>query len=161
MLAQSFQVREVLERVSSQTRPDKIVATTRVPRPQPLHTQRYIMALDRLNDPGNMGSLVRTAAALGWDGVFFVRPCVDPFNAKALSASAHSSTPISRSPRVRRSTRTILSSEQSTSDFRVMARSVPAPNVHRSGTACDPVEEEVLIELYGFPYLVGNGPQPL
>src|SRR5579863_1569588 len=38
----------------------------------------------------------------------------------AASASEHSSTPISRSPRVRRSTRTILSSAQSTSDFRVM-----------------------------------------
>src|SRR5271167_1560936 len=78
---------------------------------------------------------------------------------KAESASAHNSTPISRSHRVRRNTRTIFSSEQSTSDFSIMARSVPTPDAHRSGTACDPVEEEFLIALYGLAHLAGNGPQ--
>src|SRR5579863_6648492 len=47
----------------------------------------------------------------------------------ALSASEHSSTPISMSPRVRRSTRTIFSSEQSSSDFRIIARSVSTPGL--------------------------------
>src|SRR4030081_3059626 len=41
---------------------------------------------------------------------------------KALSESAHSSTSISRSLRVRRSTRTIFSSEQSSNDFKLIAR---------------------------------------
>ena len=41
---------------------------------------------------------------------------------KAASACAQCSTPMSRSPRVRRSTRTILSSEHSNNDFKVIAR---------------------------------------
>src|SRR5258707_3737400 len=43
---------------------------------------------------------------------------------RAFSESAHSSTSISRSLKVRRSTRTIFSSEQSSNDFKLIARSL-------------------------------------
>src|SRR3977135_427191 len=43
---------------------------------------------------------------------------------RALSESAQSSTSISRSLKVRRSTRTIFSSEQSSNDFNLIARSL-------------------------------------
>ncbi|KAK9916932.1 hypothetical protein WJX75_008939 [Coccomyxa subellipsoidea] len=33
------------------------------------------------------GSLIRTAAGLGWDGVYLLPGCCDPFNDKALRAS--------------------------------------------------------------------------
>lgn len=46
-----------------------------------------LLALDGVQDPGNMGTLVRTALALGWDGVFLLPGCCDPFNDKALRAS--------------------------------------------------------------------------
>lgn len=47
----------------------------------------HLLALDRVSDPGNMGTLMRTALALGWDGVFLLPGCCDPFNDKALRAS--------------------------------------------------------------------------
>lgn len=47
----------------------------------------HLLALDRVSDPGNMGTLMRTAIALGWDGVFLLPGCCDPFNDKALRAS--------------------------------------------------------------------------
>lgn len=43
-----------------------------------------VLALDRVQDPGNLGTLVRTAAALDWDAVFLLPGCCDPFNDKAL-----------------------------------------------------------------------------
>lgn len=53
---------------------------------QPGQIQR-LLALERVQDPGNLGSLLRTAAGLGWDGVFLLPGCCDPFNDKALRAS--------------------------------------------------------------------------
>ncbi|GBG81186.1 hypothetical protein CBR_g31860 [Chara braunii] len=46
-----------------------------------------LLALDGVQDPGNLGTLLRTAAALGWDGVFLLPGCCDPFNEKAIRAS--------------------------------------------------------------------------
>jgi TrmH family RNA methyltransferase len=33
-----------------------------------------------------MGTLIRSALALGWDGIFLLEGCCDPFNDKALRA---------------------------------------------------------------------------
>ncbi|CAI7746619.1 unnamed protein product [Closterium sp. NIES-54] len=38
-------------------------------------------------DPGNLGTLLRTALAFDWHGVFLLHGCCDPFNDKALRAS--------------------------------------------------------------------------
>ena len=46
----------------------------------------YLAVFDRVQDPGNMGTLIRTAAALGWDGALLIS-CCDPFNDKALRAA--------------------------------------------------------------------------
>ncbi|KAK9810414.1 hypothetical protein WJX72_010321 [[Myrmecia] bisecta] len=45
-----------------------------------------LLALDGLQDPGNLGTLLRTALALGWQGVFLLPGCCDPFNEKAMRA---------------------------------------------------------------------------
>lgn len=54
--------------------------------PWPSHPQR-ILVIDRLADPGNLGTILRTAWALNWEGIFFVGHHVDPFNEKALRAA--------------------------------------------------------------------------
>lgn len=46
-----------------------------------------LLVLDGIQDPGNLGTLVRTAVAFQWDGVFLLPGCCDPFNEKALRAS--------------------------------------------------------------------------
>lgn len=46
------------------------------------------VVLDRVRDPGNMGSIIRTAAAAGVDRLFYTTGCVDPFNPKVLRSSA-------------------------------------------------------------------------
>ncbi|VVB09834.1 unnamed protein product [Arabis nemorensis] len=46
-----------------------------------------VLVLDRIQDPGNLGTLIRSAMAFNWDGAFLLPGCCDPFNDKALRAS--------------------------------------------------------------------------
>lgn len=47
---------------------------------------RYL-ALDGLQDPGNVGTIWRTADALGADGIFLLNHCADPFHPKTIRAT--------------------------------------------------------------------------
>jgi len=46
-----------------------------------------LLALDGVQDPGNLGALARAAAALGWDGLVLLPGCADPWSAKAVRAA--------------------------------------------------------------------------
>jgi TrmH family RNA methyltransferase len=48
----------------------------------------FALLLDRVQDPGNVGTLVRTAAAAGTDCVIMMEGSADVYNPKALRASA-------------------------------------------------------------------------
>lgn len=50
----------------------------------------FVVALDGVRDPGNLGTLVRSSAAAGADGVALLHGNVDPYNAKVIRASAGS-----------------------------------------------------------------------
>lgn len=50
----------------------------------------FILILDGVQDPGNVGTLIRTAEAAGVSGVLLTRGCADPLSPKALRASAGS-----------------------------------------------------------------------
>ena len=49
---------------------------------------KKIVVLDRIQDPGNMGTIIRTAAAAGMDGVISLKGSVDIYNLKVLRATA-------------------------------------------------------------------------
>jgi TrmH family RNA methyltransferase len=51
---------------------------------------RRLAVADGIADPGNLGTLIRTADAAGFDGVVLLDGTVDPFSPKALRASAGS-----------------------------------------------------------------------
>ena len=45
------------------------------------------LALDSLRDPGNMGTILRTAAAFGLDGVILLGDCVDVYSPKVVRSA--------------------------------------------------------------------------
>ena len=68
-------------------RPALAVVKTPPLEPRPLFPGRYLVA-DGVQAPGNLGTLVRSAWAFGLDGVAIGHGTVDPWNPKAVRASA-------------------------------------------------------------------------
>lgn len=58
----------------------------KISRALPVLHWRRLVALENVQDPGNVGTVIRTAAALGFDGVLLVGGA-DPFGPKAVRAS--------------------------------------------------------------------------
>ena len=54
--------------------------------PERLPGARYLV-LDGVQDPGNVGTIWRTADALGADGLILVNGCADPWNPKTVRAT--------------------------------------------------------------------------
>lgn len=50
-------------------------------------TQGIVLVIDRIQDPGNLGSILRTALATAIDGIWLVKGTVDLFNPKVVRAS--------------------------------------------------------------------------
>lgn len=48
---------------------------------------RRLVALDGVQDPGNVGTIIRTADAAGLDGVLLSPDCADPYSPKVLRAT--------------------------------------------------------------------------
>lgn len=78
---------EIINKITGSETPEGIVAEFPLPAPGTFVKISYLLALDGVSDPGNLGTLIRTAYALGWDGVFLLDNCCDPYNDKALRAA--------------------------------------------------------------------------
>ena len=78
---------EVLEAVATTRQPDGVVLTLPPPAPAQGAPAPFVLALDGLQDPGNLGTLMRTALAAGV-GALWLGDGADPFQPKVLRASA-------------------------------------------------------------------------
>lgn len=77
--------------------PQGLVAVLPLPLQQPLpQPLDFALVLDGVRDPGNAGTLLRSAAAAGVQAALFGPGCVDPFNEKVLRAGmgAHFRLPV-------------------------------------------------------------------
>lgn len=78
---------KILSKISSTVSPEGIIAEIEFQEKNDLHDKNYLIALDGIQDPGNLGTLFRTALALGWEGLFLLEGCCDPYNDKALRSA--------------------------------------------------------------------------
>ena len=77
----------ILKKVSGVQTPEGIAAEIAMPSFTSLKGMKKVIALDEVNDPGNLGTLIRTALALGWEGAYLLNNSCDPYNDKALRAA--------------------------------------------------------------------------
>ena len=78
----------VLARVGSVVTPQGVMATARIPEVAPEADGDFAVELAGVADPGNAGTIVRTAVAAGAQAVVFSSESVDPWNPKTVRASA-------------------------------------------------------------------------
>lgn len=79
----------VMEAVSPARTPQGLLFLCRTPEPVPPKTldgSRYLV-LDGLQDPGNVGTIWRTADAFGADGLLLTHHCADPWHWKTVRAT--------------------------------------------------------------------------
>ncbi|SRR5579875_646137 len=74
--------------------PCGIVAVAEMPRwsPEQLFSGRapLVVIADAIQDPGNLGTMIRTALAASASGLILTKGCVDPFNPKVVRSAAGS-----------------------------------------------------------------------
>ena len=98
-LASSFDVVEVwrrdeigekaMERMSALSSPSPILAVVRKPLPMAADVPSggLFLGLDGIRDPGNLGTIIRTAAWFGIERIYASPDTVDVFNPKVVQAS--------------------------------------------------------------------------
>lgn len=53
----------------------------------PTDDTRFVLVLDGVSEPGNMGTVIRTAEAIGFDGVYLMKGCTDIYAPKTVRAT--------------------------------------------------------------------------
>lgn len=77
---------DLAEYISDTRSPQGIFAEVRkLPRTKPAGTR--LLILDGVQDPGNVGTMIRTAEALGIDGVVLSENCADVYSPKTLRSA--------------------------------------------------------------------------
>ncbi|MCU0511218.1 MAG: RNA methyltransferase [Anaerolineae bacterium] len=87
---------DVIKHASETQQPQGMIAVFPLPMPRMPRQPGRILILDAVREPGNMGTLLRTAAAAGVEVVLLAPECVDPYNPKVLRAGmgAHFRLPL-------------------------------------------------------------------
>ncbi len=81
--------RDVMASVSPMKTPQGVLFTCDLPSPslpERLCGRRYVV-LDGVQDPGNVGTILRTLDAFDADGLFLLPGCADPYSPKTIRAS--------------------------------------------------------------------------
>ncbi|MBK7148853.1 MAG: RNA methyltransferase [Bacteroidetes bacterium] len=81
-----------LSKIATQSNPDKCLAVVNMPEPNPISDvhlleQELFVVCDNIADPGNAGTIIRTADWFGISKVFFSLNSVDLYNPKTVAAS--------------------------------------------------------------------------
>ena len=77
----------IMQAISEQKTPQGVCCTVEIPKEPAQLGGRLIVAMDGVQDPGNVGTILRTADAAGFDGAILSGACADLYSAKTLRAT--------------------------------------------------------------------------
>jgi TrmH family RNA methyltransferase len=84
--------RAVLEKLAAKENPQNVMGVFEqrwgtLPEPASCPASALWIALDEIRDPGNLGTIIRTADAVGADGIILIGNCCDPYAREAVRAT--------------------------------------------------------------------------
>ena len=83
-----------LKRASHLVNPNKVLAIFKIPQEKEVHFSGLILGLDAINDPGNLGTIIRLCDWFGVSQIVCSKDTVDCYNSKVVQASMGSLTRI-------------------------------------------------------------------
>ena len=94
-LSQNIKLHEIspdeLSKISTLNAPQQLLATIKLPEPEEITIEsvrgKFALALDGIQDPGNLGTIIRTADWFGIEHIFCSEDTVEAFNPKVVQAS--------------------------------------------------------------------------
>lgn len=89
-----------LEKISTLKSPQGILALIKIPENKPMiesQIENHIIVLDGIQDPGNLGTIIRTADWFGFKKIVCSEDCVDVYNPKVIQATMGSLSRVSLS----------------------------------------------------------------
>lgn len=79
---------DILRKITGRDNPQALLAAFRIPAHDlSAVTDGLWVALDRVRDPGNLGTIIRTAAAMGARGIILVGDCCDAWQPETVRAT--------------------------------------------------------------------------
>lgn len=77
-----------LGRISSLKSPNKVLAVVKIPEnSMKIQFDNFVLVLDKIQDPGNFGTIIRTADWFGVKDIVCSNDCVDLYNPKVLQST--------------------------------------------------------------------------
>ncbi len=81
-----------LKKISSLKTPNKVLAIFKIPLQKKINSSGLTVVLDTINDPGNLGTIIRLCDWFGVDQLLCSKETVDCYNIKVVQASMGSLT---------------------------------------------------------------------
>ena len=76
-----------MEQMSGQDSPPGILAVVKIPKPKTISDTGMVLALDGIANPGNLGTIIRTAEWFGIKQIVCSEDCVELWNPKVIQAT--------------------------------------------------------------------------
>ena len=81
-----------LKKISNLSTPNNVLAIFKIPNVKSIENEGLVLVLDELNDPGNLGTIIRLSDWFGVNEIVCSNNTVDCYNAKVIQASMGSLT---------------------------------------------------------------------
>ncbi|HLV23688.1 MAG TPA: RNA methyltransferase [Moheibacter sp.] len=76
-----------LKKISQLVQPNTVLALCEIPDEKPINTEGFILALDDVRDPGNLGTIIRLADWFGIGQIICSNETVDVYNPKVIQST--------------------------------------------------------------------------